>query len=91
MIRSKQKNLKRVCINLKTLKMKLISLEKFRSENESSILNLKKASEISGGDPPGGNSQYTEKESTDNGGAETDCVNIVYNDAGGKILDYPVF
>nr|WP_288935708.1 hypothetical protein [uncultured Allomuricauda sp.] len=71
--------------------MKLISLEKFHSENESSILDLKKASEIFGGYEPADSSNYTEKESTDGGGAETDCENHVYNDAGGKILSYPVF
>lgn len=72
--------------------MKLLSLEKFRSQNESSILNLKKISEISGGFEPADSSNYVEKESTDNGGfGDTDCENRMYNDAGGLIMAYPAF
>lgn len=70
--------------------MKLISMEKFRSENESSVLHLKKTSEICGGYEPADSSNYTEKESTNNGGWETDCQNRMYNDAGGLIAVMPI-
>jgi len=67
--------------------MKLISLEKFRSENESSILNLKKASEICGGYEPADSTTIVEKESTGGAGGNTDCRDRYYNDAGGLTLD----
>ena len=67
--------------------MKLISLEKFRSENKSSILDLKKASEIFGGYEPADSSNYTETENTASPTpGDSDCQDRVYNDAGGLIL-----
>lgn len=68
--------------------MKLISLEKFRLENESSILDLKKATEICGGYEPADSCHYVEQESTD-GMGDTDCEDRMYNDAGGLIMSYP--
>ena len=81
--------------NINIKKMKLISIEKFRSENKSSILDLKKTTDVYGGDPPGlvDSTQHQEHQSTQAiGGGDTDCQDRWVNDAGGVIIDwYNVF
>lgn len=69
--------------------MKLTSLKTFLSENESSILDLKKAASTYGAYEPADSSQYLEGSSTNpiTSGGDTDCVDTWYNDAGGKIMD----